>query len=272
MILAIGRARRFSPNSVDRDAAILESVAKALAKMGCAVSTVSEEDDFDGKAQVYLSMGRFERTLRLLADEEANGALVINSAASVALCCNRHKLFDALRDGDIPVPSVIGCDGYWLKRGDGCAEKSGDVRYADSEQTMETMRRTMESEGIGDIVVQAHVKGDLVKFYGVRGTSFFQMFYPGDDGLSKFGDESRNGRPHHYLFDPAALRNVVDRAASIAGVDVYGGDGIVRADGSFCLIDLNDWPSFGRCREEAAAAIAQLTVARLKEQTTCKTV
>ena len=41
-----------------------------------------------------------------------------------------------------------------------------------------------------------------------------------------------------------------------AGLDVYGGDCIVREDGTFCIIDLNDWPSFSRCREEAAKAIA----------------
>ena len=35
-------------------------------------------------------------------------------------------------------------------------------------------------------------------------------------------------------------------------------EAIVRADGSFCVIDFNDWPSFSRCREEAAEAIASL--------------
>ena len=40
------------------------------------------------------------------------------------------------------------------------------------------------------------------------------------------------------------------------GIVTYGGDAIVRADGSFCIIDFNDWPSFSRCRDEAADAIA----------------
>lgn len=272
MIIAIGRARRFSPNSVSKDAAILEGVVGALSQQGYCVKTFSEETPDDVEAQVYLSMGRERRMLERLATAESRGAVTINSAASVALCCNRHRLFDVLHKEGIPVPEAVGDDGYWLKRGDGCAESAGDVRYAADEKEMKAVKEAMESEGIKDIVVQAHVKGDLVKFYGVRGTDFFRMFYPGDDGQMKFGDESRNGLPQHYLFDMDELRGMTDRAAEIAGVDIYGGDCIVRADGSLCLIDLNDWPSFSRCRDDAAKAIAQLTVEKIERQATYKTV
>ena len=74
----------------------------------------------------------------------------------------------------------------------------------------------------------------------------------------KFDDERRNGAAHHYPFDVSALQSECERLAEAVGVDVYGGDAIIRDDGSFCLIDFNDWPSFSRCREEAAAAIASL--------------
>ena len=49
--------------------------------------------------------------------------------------------------------------------------------------------------------------------------------------------------------------------AFTSGDIIYGGDAVVRRDGSFCMIDFNDWPSFSRCREEAALAIA----CRIKE-------
>jgi len=39
---------------------------------------------------------------------------------------------------------------------------------------------------------------------------------------------------------------------------VYGGDAIVQADGSFYIIDFNDWPSFSPCVNAAAEAISQL--------------
>ena len=109
-----------------------------------------------------------------------------------------------------------------------------------------------------DFVVSAHVVGDLVKFYGVGEGRFFRYYYPTDDGASKFGDEYRNGTACHYPFDEEALRHEAERLAEAVGVSIYGGDAIVRADGSFCLIDFNDWPSFSRCREEAAEEIVKL--------------
>ena len=102
------------------------------------------------------------------------------------------------------------------------------------------------------------MKGDLVKVYGVRNTGFFRLFYPTDDGISKFGDERYNGMAQHYRFDKEGLQRKADLLAEAVGVDIYGGDCIVKADGTYCIIDFNDWPSFSRCREEAADAIVTL--------------
>ena len=46
------------------------------------------------------------------------------------------------------------------------------------------------------------------------------------------------------------------RAATAAGVDIFGGDVIVGPSGELTLIDLNDWPSFAPCRDAGAGAIA----------------
>jgi len=53
------------------------------------------------------------------------------------------------------------------------------------------------------------------------------------------------------------LRQKAEKVAQTIGITAYGGDAIVRADGTFCIIDFNDWPSFSRCREDAAKAIAE---------------
>ena len=47
------------------------------------------------------------------------------------------------------------------------------------------------------------------------------------------------------------------RLSQLVGVEVFGGDAIIDEQGRFYIIDFNDWPSFSRCREEAAMAIAQ---------------
>ena len=40
------------------------------------------------------------------------------------------------------------------------------------------------------------------------------------------------------------------------GITVFGGDCIITPDGKINIIDLNDWPSFSPCAEEASEAIA----------------
>ena len=157
-----------------------------------------------------------------------------------------------------PIPPKDGIDGYWLKRGDAAAQSKGDVVFAADRDTLRQAIADMEQRGISEYTVSAHVVGDLVKFYGVFGTGFFRYYYPTDDGQTKFDDERRNGSAHHYPFDISALQGETERLAEAVGIDIYGGDAIVRDDGSFCLIDFNDWPSFSRCREEASDAIASI--------------
>ena len=102
-----------------------------------------------------------------------------------------------------------------------------------------------------------HIVGDLVKFYGVRGTNFFFHFYPEENQHSKFGNEFINGKTQHYPVSADHLKNIAELAANVLNIDIYGGDAIITPDQSIYLIDMNDWPSFAPCRELAAPVIAQ---------------
>ena len=73
--------------------------------------------------------------------------------------------------------------------------------------------------------------GRTVKFYGVRGTSFFRGFAA--DG-SDLGPR------------PPAWRELAERAAAALGLAIYGGDLVVGEAGGPALVDVNDWPSFSR--------------------------
>ncbi len=160
-----------------------------------------------------------------------------------------------MSENDVPMPSAYGDDGIWLKRGVGTAEVAEDTIFCKSESEVAAAMERFHERGISEVCRQAHVPGDLVKFYGVADTDFFYYFYPTDTGRSKFGSEEHNGKAHHYAFAAEAMKAAVDRLAHATGVVVYGGDAIVRADGTFVIIDFNDWPTFSPCREEAASAI-----------------
>ena len=103
---------------------------------------------------------------------------------------------------------------------------------------------------------------DLLKFYGVVGTDFFFSYHPtsSTSGFSKFGLEAHNGIPQGYDYDAEALRRMAEKVAQACGFTLYGGDCIVRPDGSFVLIDFNDFPSFAPCASEAAQAFVDSIV------------
>ena len=254
-VLCVYRDERYSPNSVEKDKAILDAAGKRLCERGHTVSFVSERQLSRVDADVCLSMARSESALEVMRQ---SGARCVNHPDAIALCCHRSALDRLMRENDIAMPPVEGADGYWLKRGDGVAEEKDDIVFCANEQALKVARQEMASRGISEQVVSTHVKGDLLKFYGVRGSGFFRCYYPADDGVSKFGNEEVNGKAHHYHYDEDTLRSEAERLARLAQVDVYGGDCIVRSDGTLVIIDFNDWPSFSRCREEAACAIAKL--------------
>ena len=256
-ILMIQRAPRFSPNSEEKDLAILEAVAGILRHEGHTVCIVSEsvlcpelfECDF------VFSMGRLPETLKML--KSLTGIPVINTPVGIENCI-RSQLTTIMKRIGTPLPPEEGLCGYWLKRGDAVAQSKDDVQFVADKAELEEKKQQFISRGIKAYTVSAHVKGDLVKFYSVSGTAFFRYYYPTDDGDSKFGDEHHNGKAQHFPFDVSSLRFYSEQLAKAVGIRVYGGDCIVRQDGSFCIIDFNDWPSFSRCREEAAGAIASL--------------
>ena len=274
--LGIGRSPRFSPNSVSRDDAILQAVAQELGRMGHVVNCVCEDDSRlpDG-ADGSFNMARREDVLKRLMLAEEDGVRVLNSASAL-LKASRSALTSLFQQSGIPVPYTKSFSErgrrpdfpVWLKRGDACAQTAGDVRFLHDEKELEAAMAEFRSAGICDLLVCEHVEGDLVKFYGVEGTDFFYYYYPtAEPGFSKFGLEQINGVPSGFSFDVEDLKACADRSARLSGLTVYGGDCIVRSDGSFLLIDFNDWPSFSPCRDEAARAIA----CRLVESVTSMT-
>ena len=262
-VLKVYRAERFSPNSIRRDRAIIDAAGSRLASLGCTVEGVSEDGlDTWHAADIFVTMARTPRALDILRRKEAEGSTVVNRPDGVA-ACRRSNIDRLMRSHGLPAAPLSGTSGYWLKRGDEAAQGRDDVVFARNEAEKDEALRRFKDRGVADVVVAAHVRGDVVKFYGVQDTGFFRTYHA-DANFSKFGDEAVNGEARHYAFDAGQLQNDAERLAALIGVDVYGGDCIVREDGTYAIIDFNDWPSFARCRKEAADAIAAKVNAIMK--------
>ena len=272
--LLIQRAACYSPNSEEKDLAILQEVgcffddAKIIGE-GDFVENFSTYNQLIlvesvGSVNVYyqiISMARSPKALDCLEQLEQRGIRVLNPSVGVR-ACQRSNVDKVMRENHLPLPPDKGDDGYWVKRADTAAQSKEDVCFCHDWAEVEKMRSTFVQRGITDIVAQAHVKGDVVKFYGVEGTDFFRYYYSGDDTETKFGDEERNGKPRYYSFSSSNLQADAEKLACLLQTPIYGGDAIVREDGCYVIIDFNDFPSFSKCRKEAAKAI----VGRMKQK------
>lgn len=282
-VLGISRSTRFSPNSVGRDEAIFMAVASRLERRGCDVSIISEDlfvavelEEFDG----VFSMARGKDVLSSLAQAETQDNLfVLNSARALAEN-TRAVITTKFEEAGIPQPHSVVCPTadyadsqqppsafpIWLKRGDACAQTAADVQFVCDEEGWGKALAHFHEVDADSFVAVEHLDGDLVKFYGVEGTTFFHTMRANTEGsFSKFGLEQHNSACRNIPFNEATLKQLADGASRASGFTVYGGDAIISPEGDIRIIDFNDWPSFSSCRKEAAKAIAQRFLAECPE-------
>ena len=281
-IAGIMRAGAFSPNHIGNDAAIFNLVSDQLRKRGCAVTTYSEEQLIAGqvKEQIIVNMCREQRSIAKLQELEDAGHLVINSGYGIENC-TRERMTRILVGCGVPYPEslIVNTDEgirdqlvkakmsqCWIKRGDFHAMHKEDVSYVRHPEEAQEVLQEYFLRGIKRAVINRHLEGDLIKFYGVRDSSFFFWFYPVDAGHSKYGHEAINGRSQGLPFDNDKLKAICQKASEVLDVDIYGGDCIVSPQGDIRIIDFNDWPSFAPCRNEAAPHIAKAIMASIKKR------
>lgn len=275
-IIGIRRSAIDSPNMGDADTAIFDAVAHELEQKGHSVVRMSSVNEIhavaarglDRVGAIY-TMTRDEDILSAIAGNAAlDRRLYANSARGIMASSSRTAIDEAMQLCRVPAARsvVLTCDAdvetlslrfpVWMKRCQGHSQVPDDVALARDLDEARRIYARFAARGIMQVHCSEHVEGDLIKFYGVAGTGFFDCDVA-DAAHSKFGLEAANGPAHGYPLDAAALHASADRLAEHLGLPVYGGDCVVRADGSVCIIDFNDWPSFSRCRAAAATAIAQ---------------
>lgn len=279
-VIGVSRGIQYSPNHVGNDAAIFHKVMDELSAAGCTVECYSEQEFWDvpmpDSPVVVVDMARDVRTLDKLHRWERAGIPVVNSPRGIENCVRRPMTERLLQHGvPHPVSWMLPVEGAdissltfpcWVKRGDSHALVKEDVSYAETAEQVGAILADFRQRGILSAVVNEHLQGDLVKFYGVQGSPFFHWFYPSPCSHSKFGLEAVNGVAKGHPFDTNILKLYADEAARVLDVPVYGGDAVVMADGRIKLIDFNDWPSFAPCREEAGVAIARYVLERMRMQ------
>jgi hypothetical protein len=258
-----------SPGRVDDDAAILERVGAALTERGFGVELVAADALIETPSANVFAMCERGKILDRLAAMEKSGSIIVNSPAAIRNTY-RHRMIElfAQRGVRAPLSRIVATDAakpraadcMWVKRYDFHATQPDDVMYVASERGWLEALRHFAERGIPFVVAQEHVAGDLIKFYGVRSgagradANWFEWFYHRDKGM--LGHRFAAARLHEAALD----------AAAAVGLEVFGGDAIVRADGEPMIIDLNAWPSYALYRDRAAQAIAELLSERFRRR------
>lgn len=260
--LGIFREVQNSPNRETDDALILKAVLEQLGWLGFETRAAAPEEadalDPSGFDLVIPMCESYPRIRRLLDLSKTSPALWINRPEAV-LACYRTRMTPTLLEAGVAFPpseirsvpegagrppAFAAPDGWWLKRGDVHNTCDRDVVRARTWAEAGPILADFARREVTHWVVQPHVEGDLIKFYGAGPGHWFTWFYH---------DPTRARR---NAFPVRALAEQARAGASALGLEVFGGDAIVSADGSVTLLDLNSWPSFALVRREAAVQIA----------------
>lgn len=277
-LLGVKRGSIFSPNHIGNDEAIFNLTIAELEKLDYQI-TVCTEGEFLKMTTIdqdcIFTMAREIDVVMKLQALEISGKTIINSGFGIESCF-RNNMTNALIANNVPYPKSnitttlapgpdafenLPGEGYWIKRGDFHAIHKEDVTFVETEEQGRYILKEFSLRGIPNALISQNLLGDLVKFYGVRGTDFFYTFYPYDHNHHKYAEyELINGKTSHYPFNQKELKDTANVAAEALNIFIYGGDAIVGKDGKFHIIDFNDWPSFAPCRAQAAPHIAQCLI------------
>ena len=259
-ILGIYRNPQFSNNAIEVDRLILEESISQLVKQSPSPLEVEmiEEDESQavkGEYSLVLTMAQAEQSLAAL-DRNLSTSTIWNSPSAIRNCYRKtmSRILSGLPVGYVPyqlvatagnAPKLQAGESYWLKRSDFHAIADEDVTLAENEAEVRAKLERFRARGVGEVIVQRHIHGDIYKFYGVRG-KFFRAI--------KVRDFLKSAATP----DLAGLEASSFLAAESLGLMVFGGDAILDAAGKFHFIDLNDWPSFRICRDDASRAVGAL--------------
>ncbi len=259
-IAGISRQAEYSPNHVENDSLILRATAEVLQELDVEVIFYGEGEVLNSNfsEELIFSMAQGPEAIERLLEIENKGSFIINSPRAVKNCY-RINMVKLLPENGIPFPKSIevkinsdldinlnGFDPhkFWVKRGDVHAVHREDVTLVYSKEENRSVMKEFYRRGIKTVIIQEHLEGDVIKFYAVRDSGFFNWYY-------------LNGK-YHTKFDLDKLIELASSSADILGLDIYGGDAIVSPDGSISIIDMNDWPSFAPVRDDAKKHIANL--------------
>ncbi len=255
--LLVGRETIYSPGKIQQDSTILLKVGEALSSSGIQVTyIVGEKLDCLPETEhfeVILAMCQGPNSLDRLEKLAAQGCFIINSTAAIRSCLRANMLTILAKariltpafclistNGSSALPVHWFKSGIWLKRCDFHALQAEDVMQVTEPIMLTSALKSFHKRGLSCVIAQRHTYGELVKCYGVGSDIFL------NSNLRRINSDYRS----------IIQRTVLDTVVQF-GLQVFGVDLVITPDDQVVVIDVNDWPSFASCVDDAAQAIAR---------------
>ena len=280
--LGLYRETLHSPQRELDDLEILKSTAEELKKKGIKVTLLKPEEFLkerkkweNSNLSLIFAMCERKEILKILESFESSFVTELNPSQSI-WNTYRYRMVSLLNLAKVsfPVSELVSTHAshsknfnshpypFWVKRGDVHNTQAGDVSLVKTAIELENVLSNFKARGISQAVLQEHLNGDLVKFYGIgspaitnsRFSAWFKWFYHKDQDLKK------------HQFSEDLLKKLTQSTAQALGLEIYGGDAVVLPDGKIFVIDINAWPSFALFRAEAASAIASYLLVRSEKK------
>lgn len=258
-VLCIFREPECSYQALHEDRAVLEAVGQSLSGSQASVSYCEANEILEHlrKWDLIFAMCQSPRNIEWLKLLEGS-VQIINPPVAMLNCHRQQMLLNLARYGfqhptwelrEIATLRYQDSSGRWIKRPDLHATSGQDVLCVGSEDQLETCRRHFLHNRISEVIVQDHVEGSVVKCYAVA-ESFFHF------------EVKSQLAPWDLWFIEERTREMTFQIGQCLGLVVYGVEFIVTKDGQVYIIDVNDWPSFRTCVNEAADAIVRCATIR----------
>lgn len=280
--LGIYRETLHSPQREFDDVEILRCAALELKKKGIKVTLLKPEEFLKDRKKwessnpsLIFAMCESKEILKVLESFESSFIPVLNPIQAI-WNTYRYRMVPLLKLAKVSFPAseLVSTHAlapkhlnthpvpFWVKRGDVHNTQKGDVSLVKTSLELENVLSNFKSRGISQAVLQEHLNGDLVKFYGIgspaitnsRHASWFKWFYHKEQDLKK------------YPFSEDHLKKITQSTAIALGLEIYGGDAVALPDGKIFVIDINAWPSFALFRAEASLAIASYLIFRSEKK------
>ncbi|MCC7570181.1 hypothetical protein KO465_02425 [Candidatus Micrarchaeota archaeon] len=203
-----------------------------------------EEGEVKPGTNIVMNMSRDAKILDKLAKLDIP---VINNPQSVKNMLSKETIYEKANEIGITIPETrkvkvreLKYDGeeYYVKRAD-IRGKREHRSLVNSIETLDETIKKFEDQGVGEVLIQKAIEGEVIKFYGVGEEAWFVGFEP----ISQ-------------------VKLKIIKLAEYMNVEIFGG-AVIKQEGKYYLITINEWPTFSVMREKGSEKIAELILKKL---------